>query len=165
MQLQQSTNLGFPQFVNFLFQLVAHLLIWQSLRSFQWLCTCPYQYDGGPDQLKINSNFHFHVFGHFCAKKIFFTFSSFCLDVIFSTNSWPSRIATSRDLDFQFMLVELISKLQIQILAARIWILSLKMVVFVCLMVMTLVLTEPPEVGRAPWSYRTAIKSNIRSNQ
>ena len=57
--------------------------------------------------------------GHFRAKVIFFTFSSFCLDVIFSTNSWPSRIATSRDLDFQFMLVELISKLQIQIVAAR----------------------------------------------
>ena len=50
---------------------------------------------------------------------IFFTFSSFCLDVIFSTNSWPSRIATSRDLYFQFMFVELISKLQIQIVAAR----------------------------------------------
>ena len=31
---------------------------------------------------------------------ILFTFSSFCLDVIFSTNSWPSRIATSRDLFF-----------------------------------------------------------------
>ena len=34
--------------------------------------------------------------------------------MIFSTNSWLSRIATSRDL-----LVELISKLQIQIVAAR----------------------------------------------
>ena len=119
---------------------------------------CPYQYKGGPDQHKISSNFHFHGFGHFCAKVIFFTFSSFCLDVIFSTNSWPSRIATSRDLDFQFMLVELISKLQIQIMAAILWMLSLKMVVFVCLMVMTPILTEPQEVGRAPWSYRTAIK-------
>ena len=96
---------------------------------------------------------------------ILFTFSSFCLDVIFSTNSWPSRIATSRDLYFQFMLVELISKLQIQIVAARFYMDNMDIesengcicntntntnTNFVCLMVMTLVLTEPPEVGRAP---------------
>ena len=76
-------NLGFPQFINFLLQPVPCLLISKLILTFAQF-----------------ANFY-PLFAQFvmCGLQILPTFSSFCLDVIFSTSSWPSFTATSRDLE------------------------------------------------------------------